>query len=206
MRAQSQRAGGRLAIALFLVLWLGAVSAQAQEPAEGVTGSTPDATTSLSGTLARDALELVFEAARAWSPDAALVYVENDESLGVNGRSARWGYVFLSPASKRARVYSVRGGEIVLAEFLDFDLEAPSLPDTWIDSAQAIAEAEAKAGASFREKVQGEVGTALLMRGGFDEKKPDITTWTVVYTAPGQPSLFVVVDAANGKVLRTWRG
>ena len=135
-----------------------------------------------------------------------MVYVENDESLSVNGRSDRWGYVFLSPASKRARVYSVRTGEIVLAEFLDFDLEAPALPETWIDSAQAVAVAEDKAGASFRKKALGAVGTALLMRGAFDEKKPDVTTWTVVYTAPGQPSLFVVVDAANGKVLRTWRG
>jgi hypothetical protein len=46
----------------------------------------------------------------------------------------------------------------------------------------------------------------LLMRGAFSEKDPDVTTWTFVYSAPGAPSLFVVVDATDGKVQRTWRG
>jgi len=46
----------------------------------------------------------------------------------------------------------------------------------------------------------------LLMRGAFDDTSPDRTSWTLVYTAPHAPSLFVVVDAAEGKVRRTWRG
>lgn len=48
--------------------------------------------------------------------------------------------------------------------------------------------------------------TMLLMRGAFSEGDPDTTSWTLVYSAPGAPSLFVVVDAAAGKVQRTWRG
>jgi hypothetical protein len=46
----------------------------------------------------------------------------------------------------------------------------------------------------------------LLMRGAMSEGDPDTTTWTFVYSASGAPSLFVVVDATNGKVQRTWRG
>jgi hypothetical protein len=46
----------------------------------------------------------------------------------------------------------------------------------------------------------------LLTRGIFHDGDPNRTTWTVVYTAPGKPSLFVVVDARTGDVRRTWRG
>jgi hypothetical protein len=46
----------------------------------------------------------------------------------------------------------------------------------------------------------------LLMRGAFQDKDPDQTTWTLIYTSPSAPSLFVVVDATAAKVRRTWRG
>ena len=48
--------------------------------------------------------------------------------------------------------------------------------------------------------------TMLLMRGAIQEDQPDRTTWMLVYTAPNLPALFVVLDAADGTVLRTWRG
>ena len=51
-----------------------------------------------------------------------------------------------------------------------------------------------------------QLGTMLLMRGAFSGDDPDVTTWTFVYRATGAPSLFVVVDATDGKVQRTWRG
>ena len=46
----------------------------------------------------------------------------------------------------------------------------------------------------------------LLLRGAFEDGNPDQTTWTLIYTSPTAPSLFVVVDAVQGKVRRTWRG
>ena len=58
----------------------------------------------------------------------------------------------------------------------------------------------------FREKHGGRLATMLLMRGAFHDGDPDRTTWTVVYTSPSAPSLWVVVDAADGSVRRTWRG
>ena len=158
---------------------------------------------------ARGGLELASAAAQAWSGDAALVYVENDESLNAGagaGTSTRWSYLFYSASQDRARVWSVRGGKIVVAENLDMRFDAPPVAAGWLDSGAAIAAAERSAGDALRELHGARLETMLLMRGAFSEGDPDATTWTLVYRASGAPSLFVVVSAADGKVQRTWRG
>jgi len=155
---------------------------------------------------ARGGLDIAVAAAWSWAADAVLIYVENDEALDPAGVSERWGYLFLSPRQEKARVYSVRDGKIVVAENLAMKFEAPPLASDWIDSGRALEAAEQGGGRAFREKHQGRLSTMLLMRGAFEDSAPDRTTWTLVYTAPGTPSLFVVVDASDGKVRRTWRG
>ena len=155
---------------------------------------------------ARQGLDLATAAARAWSPDAVLVYLENDEALDPAGASPRWGYLFYSESQARARVWSVRAGRIAVAENLDMRFDAPPVSPDWLDSGVALAAAEKGGGAQFRQQSGGKLVTMLLMRGAFSEADPDVTTWTFVYSAPGAPSLFVVVDAADGKVQRTWRG
>lgn len=154
---------------------------------------------------ARAGLALASEAARAWASDAFLVYVENDEVPDGSGAADRWGYLFHSPGLEQSRGYSVRDGEILVAENLAMKFDAPPLASDWIDSGPAIAAAEG-ATREFREKQQGRLATMLLMRGAFHEKEPDQTTWTLIYQAPGVPALFVVVDATAAKVRRTWRG
>jgi len=155
---------------------------------------------------ARAGLDLASAAAAAWSADAQLVYVENDEDVDAAGGAERWGYLFRSPSSGRARAWSVQGGRIAAAENVEMAFEAQPLAAGWIDSGAALAAADREAGHAFRHGEQGRLSTMLLMRGAFDESDPDRTTWTLVYTAPGAPSLWVVVDAAEGKVRRTWRG
>lgn len=155
---------------------------------------------------ARHGLSLATAAAHAWSPDAVLVYIENDEALDPAGASPRWGYLFYSAAQGRARVWSVRAGRIAEAENLDMRFDAPPVSADWLDSDAALASAEHGGGERYRREFKGRLVTMLLMRGAFSEKDPDVTTWTLVYSAPGAPSLFVVVDAADGKVQRTWRG
>ena len=100
----------------------------------------------------------------------------------------------------------MRDGRILEAHDLDFDFEAPPLPDRWIDSTDALAVAEKKAGRGYRREAAGRLSAMVLIRGAFYEEKPDATTWTFVYTSETAPSLFVVVDAGAGKVVRTWRG
>ena len=155
---------------------------------------------------ARAGLELATAAAQSWTPDAVLIYLENDEAVDALGAAARWGYLFYSPSSQKARVYSIREGRILVAENLEMKFEAPPVAAGWIDSGAAIEVAERGAGRAFRQQHGGRLGTMLLMRGAFDDIHPDRTTWTLVYTAPHEPSLFVVVDAAEGKVRKTWRG
>jgi hypothetical protein len=151
-------------------------------------------------------LDIAREAADAWARDAVLVYLENDEDLDAQGASPRWSYLFYSSSLDKLRFYSVRAGKILVAENLNLKFEAPPLAAQWIDSGAALAASEHGEGGDFCRKEGGHLATMLLMRGAFQDKDPDQTTWTLVYTAPNAPSLFVVVDAAQGKVRRTWRG
>lgn len=155
---------------------------------------------------ARSGLDLAGAAALSWAADAFLVYVENDEDVDAEGGAVRWGYLFYSPTLDKARGYSVRDGRILTAENLEMKLEAPPLDAGWIDSGAAIAAADRAVGAAYRKQTRGRLATMLLMRGAFSEGDPDRTTWTLIYHADGQAPLFVVVDATDGKVRRTWRG
>jgi hypothetical protein len=155
---------------------------------------------------ARSGVAIAQQAAQAWAHDAILVYLENDESVDSVGAAQRWGYLYYSPSTEQARVYSVRDGKILVAEYLEMQFDAPPIAMNWIDSGVAFELAEEMAGRLFRRQHQGALHTMLLMRGAFHSGDPNQTTWTVIYTSPHAPSLFVVVDAIEGKVSRTWRG
>jgi hypothetical protein len=155
---------------------------------------------------ARAGLDVAANAAHAWATDAQLVYLENDEVVGPDGNAGRWGYLFYSENRGRARGYSIRDGKLDEASDLDFELDAPPVSNTWVDSNIALAAAEKKAGAKYCLENNGRLATMLLIRGAFHEQTPDATTWAMVYTSPAAPALFVVVDAAKGDVVRMWRG
>jgi len=155
---------------------------------------------------AREGLDPARDAAQSWASDARLVYLENDEVLSPAGKANRWGYLFYSESKGTSRGYSIRDGVILEAADLGFDFEAPPLPDSWVDSAGVLATAEKKAGRKFRDDHGGRLAAMLLIRGALHEEKPDASTWAVVYTAGDTPALVVVVNAADGKVIKTWRG
>jgi len=156
-------------------------------------------------TQARDALPLVQEAALAWAHDAHLAYLENDEALTASGASARWGYLFYAPSRDAARAYSVEDGKIIQALDLTVRFDAPPISSRWIDSQAALAAAQ-QAMEREREQYGAVPSTMLLMRGAFDEKEPDRTCWLVCFRAQALPSLYIVVDASTGSIVRTWRG
>src|SRR5262249_37618393 len=155
---------------------------------------------------ARAGIEAADAAAKAWSADAVLVYVENDEDVDGQGAATRWGYLYYSPQMDKSRIYSVRDGKILVAEYLDKKFEAPPLAMGWIDSDAALQAAQHTVERECQKGAPAALRTMLLMRGAFQDEDPDQTTWTLIYSAPGTPSLFVVVDAVQGKVRRTWRG
>lgn len=185
----------RWTVALALAVLLGAVS--------GVHGalagkSEPQA--------ARAALALVESAARAWAQDAVLVYVENDDDLAPSGVAPRWGYLFHSSARDEVRAWSAGEGRIVAAEDPGMKFDAPAVASQWIDSEVALTAANEHGGLDYCREHSGRVRTMLLTRGAIEPGNPDITTWTVVYTSPDALPLFVVLDAAQGRFCRTWRG
>ena len=155
---------------------------------------------------AQQGLDLARDAARVWAADAELVYVENDEPLGADGRAARWGYLFFSAATGVSRDYSLRAGEVLEASDLDFDFSAPPLPAQWLDSGAVLEVAHREAGRDYCAAHQGHLSTMFLIRGAFHENKPDRSTWAVIYTSAAEPNLLVIVDAAEGKVVRKWKG
>src|SRR5262245_48795132 len=155
---------------------------------------------------ARNGLDIARAAAQSWAEDAVLVYIENDEDVNDHGAAIRWGYLFSSRKLEKSRAYSVQDGKLLVAENLEMSFDAPPLEAQWIDSGSALEAAERDAGQKFRRDHQGALSTMMLMRGGLSEGNPNASTWTVVYSSPGAPSLFVVVDATEGKVRKTWRG
>lgn len=181
----------RAAIVLAAALAAGAGSARADDVAPPFS--------------ARAGEDLARDAASAWSEDARLVYVENDEPVADTGLAERWGYLFHSPSLDAVRAYSVHDGKIRTATNPRFDFEAPPLPGGWIDSGEALAAAEKK-GREFRERHAGSVRAMFLVRGILDPERPDAPTWAVVYDSDSAPGLWVVVDAVSGKVVKTWRG
>jgi len=186
-----RRHGGAASLALLLLLAWPAAPASSE-------GRVP--------VHARAGLDLSRAAATIWAPDAYLVYLENDEPLDSHGAAIRWGYLYYSPTLRKARVYSVRDGKILVAEDLGMKFEAPPIADGWIDSEAAYKAADEGPAREFVFAHDARLHTMLLLRGAIQENQPDRTTWMLVYTAPNFPSLFVVIDAADGTVLRTWRG
>lgn len=149
---------------------------------------------------------LADDAARAWSADARLLYVENDTYVDLHGSAERWGYLYWSADRNAGRAYSLREGHIEVAEDPGVDLPSLPLPEEWIDSAIAVEKAERSGGLDYRSVHQGRVENVVLVRGVFHEEHPERSTWTVVYTADNSPSLWIVIDATSGDLVRKWEG
>ncbi len=148
---------------------------------------------------ARAGLALAEQAADAWADDARLVWVENDSPLDAAGRAASWGFLFWSPTRGAMRSWSVRDNVIERAEDHAVTAPAPAL-EIWVDSDAVVQ------GARSRALEACESGCALenllLVHGVFDKG----TAWVAVFSTPEGPSIYVVCDAASGRVLRDWRG
>lgn len=171
-----------------------------------LSGATVGARAEESPVSAQAVLPLAAASARAWADDAQLVYLENDEAVDAAGTSTRWGLLYWSASLERSRAYSLRENKVQRAEDLDFAFAPPPLAQGWIDSREALKRADAAGGAEFRSEFAGHLRSMVLVRGVLHLDDPERTTWTCVYDAPSQPSLWVVLDAESGKVLRKWKG
>ena len=148
---------------------------------------------------ARAGLQLAEQAADAWADDARLVWVENDAPLDAAGRAEAWGFLFWSSSQGAMRSWSVRSGKIDAAEDHAVTARAPAL-EVWVDSDAVIQGARSRARESCAAGCA--LQSLLLVHGVFDAG----TAWVAVFTTPDGPNLYVVCDAASGRVLRDWRG
>ncbi len=158
----------------------------------GVSFATPKVT-------ARSGLGLAEQAADAWADDARLVWVENDAPVDDTGRAGAWGYLFWSPAKGSMRSWSVRDGKLDVAE--DHSVTAPARGlDSWVDSDAIVAGARSRALDAYESGCT--LDSLLLVHGVFDKG----AAWVAVFSTPDGPSIYVVCDAASGRILRDWRG
>src|SRR5262245_79886 len=59
---------------------------------------------------AGDLLLAATATARAWSPEAQLVYVENADSLALDGSAKRWTFIYASPERAETRAFTLGEG------------------------------------------------------------------------------------------------
>ena len=151
---------------------------------------------------ARDGLALAASAADSWSDDAKLVWVENDTPLDPEGHASSWGYLYYSTTQHAMRSWSVRDGKIVGALDHVVSAAAPALEDGWQDSSAAATLAWKEGGTEFCA-AGGELEHLLLARGIFASG----TAWVAVFRpAVAGPHLYLVLDAASGHAVKSWRG
>jgi hypothetical protein len=148
---------------------------------------------------ARGCLDVALRAADAWADDAQLVWVENDAPVDAEGRADAWGFLFFSPEQGAMRSYSVREGILALADDHAVTAPAPAL-ETWVDSGDIARRAWERADEKCESGCALE--TLLVVRGVFSHE----TTWVAVFQPASGPRLFVVMNAADGKLIRDWRG
>lgn len=161
-----------------------------------------DATTDVATNTARVGLSLAASAADSWADDARLVWVENDTPLDRDGHASSWGYLYYSASQHAMRSWSVREGKIVAAVDHIVSAAAPTLEDGWQDSSDAATLAWKEGGTEFCA-AGGELEHLLLARGIFATG----TAWVAVFRpAVAGPHLYLVLDAASGHAVKSWRG
>ncbi len=142
------------------------------------------------------------EAALAWQSDAHLVSVLTIEPLDPDGQSTLWSYVYYSPAAGTARSVFVSSGTILEQADID-ESRLPSLdplPENWIDSSVAAAEAEAQSN-DFRNQHPDAEVFAQLSRG-FRSGDPDRPVWRFTYVSVQDFAFLELdVDAGTGQVI-----
>jgi hypothetical protein len=152
------------------------------------------------GQTARHALGLAELAADTWVEDARLVWIENNAPLDSQGRSKAWAFLFYSEALGAMRSWAVQEGKLQAPEDHSVRAEAPGLEPGWLDSTEIMEAVRKHAGSEDASTSQ--LVSLVLARGVFDAQP----TWVAVFDRGAGPRLHLVLRAANGDLIRRWRG
>ena len=141
-------------------------------------------------------------AALDWESDAHLVTILSLESLDTEGKTPFWGYFYYSPSSATGRAIFLSSSTI-LDEVDVSPILYPSLdplPENWIDSSVAAAQAETQSN-DFRTQHPDAEVTAQLSRG-FRSSAPDRAVWRFTYASELDFAFLEIdVDATTGAVI-----
>ena len=165
--------------------------AAAQESVAQRAGARP----SVKYQRATDLLLAATSTARAWSPEAQLVYVENADSLALDGSAKRWTFIYASPERAESRAFTLGEGGATSVP-LPFPFEPSPLEDGWIEPS-ALLPGFAWADDNARPAVAG-ARVAVLSRGLLPGRG-GVTTWYVGQVR-GAGAAF---DALRGMTLST---
>lgn len=125
---------------------------------------------------ATDLLLAATATARAWSPEASLVYVENADSLAGDGSARRWTFVYASPERAETRAFTLGEGGATSSP-LPFAFEPAPVEDGWIEPS-ALLPGFAWSDDATRSAVAG-ARVAVLSRGLLPGRLGSTTTWYV---------------------------
>jgi hypothetical protein len=135
--------------------------------------------------------------ARAWASDAALVYVENADSLAADGSARAWTFVYSAAERGEARAFTYADSGRVTSVVLPFAFEAAPLEGGWIEPSALVAGFIAADPAARAAAARAEV--AVLSHGLLPGRAAGATTWYVgAIRGPG-----AILDALRGTTMST---
>ena len=115
--------------------------------------------------------------ARAWSPDAALVWVENADSLVADGSSRAWTFVWAAPDRGETRAFTFTDRGAVTSVVLPFAFEPLPIESGWIEPSALLPGFAALDPAARTATARAEV--AVLSRGLLPGRPGNGTAWYV---------------------------
>jgi len=145
---------------------------EAQESVAARAGARP----SVRYQRASDLMLAAAATARAWSPEASLVYIENADSLALDGSAKRWTFIYASPERAETRAFTLGEGGATSVP-LPFVFEPTPVEDGWIEPS-ALLPGFAWNDDDTRSAVAG-ARVAVLSRGLLPGRVGATTTWYV---------------------------
>ncbi len=143
------------------------------------------------GQPARAALKDVQAAAQKWQKDAVLTNIAT-QTVGADGASKEWSYLFYSPGTKQAYAVSVKNGKIA-----DQHPVGPHLTDPvgeFVDSDAAMKTAKAN---GLKAKLPTPMG--LMMMG---QKTRSAGVYWMIGTGYTPGEVAILIEAKSGKFSR----
>jgi hypothetical protein len=146
-------------------------------------------------------MDVVTDAAAAWSPDAVPIMVGTHQSnLSPLGEAMYWFYIFSSAGKDSVRAFFASNGMFLGQGEIWEPPSRIALPPEWVDSDVVMATVEAVGGAAYRAS-----NDSVTVEGGltrnYNPSVPDDAAWRIMYRSITSEPLIFYVDAVTGQYM-----